>query len=357
MTGSVHALWSGPLQDWAPQAIGTLKLTATTTASNVETGFIAVCRRPTFSTIDSLTASQYASVSPAIRTSANVARGFPFGQESTTIPGGYYPLKEHGLERRIIIAPLGAGGLTRRQWTQMVGAGMTHTRGVEILVIDGGSINDIATIQTGSAANVVDGMRGNLEQFIEQSVAHDNAVWLATMLPRNRVVTITGATNASPIVLTVPSHGIAGTTTRAYISGVAGNTAANGFYTSVALTDGNTITLTGSTGNGSYAGGGTIQGFTPTELDAISTFNECLRSLIGRLQAKGLLSLSDIEADALANPALYPNTGGANGFWQDFTHPAPGGSPAGAGVTAERMVKTRRAAPNRFPARRWASAQ
>lgn len=67
---------------------------------------------------------------------------------------------------------------------------------------------------------------------------------------------VTGATNASPIVITTSAaHGLP---TGAYvkIASVGGNTAANGsfFITSTGST---TFSLTGSTGNGAYTSGGT----------------------------------------------------------------------------------------------------
>lgn len=67
--------------------------------------------------------------------------------------------------------------------------------------------------------------------------------------------TITNATNASPIVVTVTSHGYA-TGDQAIISGVLGNTAANGNWTITVLTA-NTFSLDGSVGNGAYTSGGT----------------------------------------------------------------------------------------------------
>lgn len=69
------------------------------------------------------------------------------------------------------------------------------------------------------------------------------------------VKSITGATNASPIVVTITAHGYA-TGDQATIAGVLGNTAANGTWTITVLTA-NTFSLTGSTGNGAYTSGGT----------------------------------------------------------------------------------------------------
>lgn len=67
--------------------------------------------------------------------------------------------------------------------------------------------------------------------------------------------TITNATNASPISVTSSAHGLT-TGTNVTITGVTGNTAANGTFV-VTVVDANTFTLNGSTGNGNYVSGGT----------------------------------------------------------------------------------------------------
>lgn len=67
--------------------------------------------------------------------------------------------------------------------------------------------------------------------------------------------TITGATNASPIVITCAGHGLT-TGARVTITGVGGNTAANATWV-VTRIDANTFSLDGSTGNGAYTSGGT----------------------------------------------------------------------------------------------------
>lgn len=66
---------------------------------------------------------------------------------------------------------------------------------------------------------------------------------------------VTGATNASPIVITAASHGLT-TGQKVTIASVGGNTAANGTW-SIILVDANSFSLTTSTGNGSYTSGGT----------------------------------------------------------------------------------------------------
>lgn len=80
---------------------------------------------------------------------------------------------------------------------------------------------------------------------------------------------ITGATNASPIVITSASHGL---TTGAYvtITGVSGNTGANGTF-QVTRIDADTFSLDGSTGTGTYTTGGTwvVTGLYKYSIDAL----------------------------------------------------------------------------------------
>lgn len=66
--------------------------------------------------------------------------------------------------------------------------------------------------------------------------------------------TITAATNASPISITATAHGFS-SNDWVVISGVVGNTAANGVF-QITVVDANTFTLNGSTGNGAYTSGG-----------------------------------------------------------------------------------------------------
>jgi len=65
---------------------------------------------------------------------------------------------------------------------------------------------------------------------------------------------ITAATNASPIVVTAPNHGLV-TGQSVTITGALGNTAANGTFVVTVLTS-STFSLNGSTGNGAYTGSG-----------------------------------------------------------------------------------------------------
>ena len=79
--------------------------------------------------------------------------------------------------------------------------------------------------------------------------------------------TITGATNASPIVITSAGHGLS-TGDQVSITGVVGNTAANGVRAIISLSS-STFSLTGSTGSGAYISGGTWKAYDGTTLDKV----------------------------------------------------------------------------------------
>jgi hypothetical protein len=71
-------------------------------------------------------------------------------------------------------------------------------------------------------------------------------------------VGITAASNATPIVLTTAAHGIpVGEVTWVNVTGVLGNTAANGTWVAQSLTT-TTLRLRGSVGNAAYTSGGTL---------------------------------------------------------------------------------------------------
>jgi hypothetical protein len=81
--------------------------------------------------------------------------------------------------------------------------------------------------------------------------------------------TITNATNATPIVVTTTASNGLVTGDEVVISGVLGNTAANGTFLIVSV-NASSFQLVGSAGNGAYGGGGTL--FSPQQLNVPATF-------------------------------------------------------------------------------------
>ena len=83
---------------------------------------------------------------------------------------------------------------------------------------------------------------------------------------------VTNATNATPIAITTAGpHGLV-TGDAAIISGVLGNTAANGVCT-VTRTGSTTFTINSSAGSGAYTGGGAVEGGDLGQIDAIIQAN------------------------------------------------------------------------------------
>lgn len=83
---------------------------------------------------------------------------------------------------------------------------------------------------------------------------------------------VTAATNATPIAITTATaHGLS-TGNFVSISGVLGNTAANGTFV-VTVTGSSTFTLNGSTGNAAYVSGGIVEGGDLGEVDAVIQAN------------------------------------------------------------------------------------
>jgi hypothetical protein len=82
-----------------------------------------------------------------------------------------------------------------------------------------------------------------------------NGVWTSQALQGTK--TLTAATNATPIAISVTGHGYS-TGDTVVVTGVVGNTAANGTW-EITVTDANTFTLDNSAGNGARTSGGTAR--------------------------------------------------------------------------------------------------
>ncbi len=144
--------------------------------------------------------------------------------------------------------------------TDDAGASWTDVTDAAIGALVGGATNNIEFAVSPVAPNpVYAGIvnNGQLRGFFRSP--DQGATWTAMDLPQ--VVAgnfaITNATNASPIVITSNGHGLTNNEQpQVRISGVTGNTAANGDFF-VTIIDTNNFSLNGSAGNGAYGGGGT----------------------------------------------------------------------------------------------------
>jgi hypothetical protein len=114
---------------------------------------------------------------------------------------------------------------------------------------------------------------------------------------RNSGQAITGATNASPIVITANSHGLSNGD-EVYVTGVLGNTGANGTWI-VANATTNTFELQGSAGNGAYSSGtgylnARVGSVRPVRHQGVWTKNgDPTRRLVGTFRTTGTTTTED----------------------------------------------------------------
>jgi hypothetical protein len=144
--------------------------------------------------------------------------------------------------------------------------------------------------------------------FVDGSIDWDSNTIKAAQLQLDGVLTdtsikaVTGATNASPIVLTITANGWANGDV-IVVRGVGGNTSANGTWV-VSAQATNTVTLTtvkdglNSTGNGAYTSGGCAINLTQSD-----TYDKIDGALVGSLSSafttptvvNGVLDADDVS--------------------------------------------------------------
>ncbi len=173
----------------------------------------------------------------------------------------------------------GSGGIYRSDdfgltWTKVTGPGINAT--MDTLLAASNAIEMTVHPATGRLYVAI------LVNAQPQGLFHTNNGTSATptwtqmdvpVLPLSPGVPLTNATFATPIVITSTGHGLS-TDNFVVISGVLGNTAANGFFR-VTVIDANTFSLDLSSGNAAYASGGSWTRVTgpnpsPKDLDASS---------------------------------------------------------------------------------------
>lgn len=319
----VQTAWSAVFAStWATQAFGKLRVEATALqATSTEMGYVDVCKWCSISGGDSIGHSIFTTPNPDTNVSNNVLRQLPYGEERCSLPGGYYPQQENGLHPMCIHIPSGRQGVKFRNWYNSVFQFLSYSRGCRFTFVEG-EIND--TMAAGITGGDFDQPKLTLPyiaSMLELAVNQECQVWLTTILPRGRRIPITGATNATPIVLTCTSHGVTvGGSYRFYVSGVNGNTNANGLKSGVAAPDANSLSLTGVSGNGAFTSSpnAVVEAITPLEKRALEIFNRGIVEACIRFQYRDRIQLSDIAADSRHRSTLYPNN---SIFWSDGVHP------------------------------------
>jgi hypothetical protein len=158
-------------------------------------------------------------------------------------------------------------------------------------------------------------------QVVEDALRQSRRDALVAYILGNGAATITGATNAAPICInTCAPHGLQNGMT-VTVSGVMGNTAANGTFT-VAVTSPTAFNLNGSTGNAAWASGGTI-GVMPTSFPVTAATNATpIEVTVGSahgLQSGEEVSIAGVLGNAAANGTFDITVTGTATFTLDGT--------------------------------------
>lgn len=140
---------------------------------------------------------------------------------------------------------------------------------------------------------------------------------------------VSGATNATPIVLTVPSTANLATGSQVGVIGVAGNTAANGGWT-ITVVDATHVSLNGSAGNGAYTSGGLMS---PSDFGHVKR-EICVRNIGGNLLVNAQGTTTDTDLTVPVSPGnMGPTLAGTSvtismaGFTLSVVVTAPSGVP------------------------------
>ncbi len=123
---------------------------------------------------------------------------------------------------------------------------------------------------------------------------------------------ITGSADTEPILVTATGHGFA-TGERVGISGVLGNTSANGAWT-VTVLDADRFTLDGSRGNGAYGGGGLAGRAGTAKIDEYGRKNEIAGNTVEGNQDHGIRVNGCVETAIRGNTCRDNGRRAANAF-------------------------------------------
>jgi lysophospholipase L1-like esterase len=259
---TTQAVFSANLASgWTPQTLGRIRLTATTTANNVEVGPVGIGYEFSVATLDSLSSTRtYVSAPTPASTVHNalfsaqgsVPSGLPYFEDRQNIPGGVFAQFQYATHKNLSWCPGGQTGLRRSQWETYVRPYLDKARNLQLICADLGSINDIATI-SGNGPTIAAQIVSQLKSLVDTVVPNGNRVWIATMLTRDK-------------------------------SGQAT--------------------------------------FNSEKLAAIETANNLLRAQIASWNTTGRILFSDIALDYQQNRAEYP---AGDAMWTDDTHPSAAG--------------------------------
>lgn len=199
---SAQNWWSGMLSNWTPQSLGpilqTMTLTATNGANKTEMDGAFVASWVDVIGVDSLTEQPVnGPLTPTMHTANGFAAAFAHLEEAYSIPGGCIPFGTYSVpngttqstfQRTHMGVIVGRSGRTIANLLANVIPYMNYSFGIRLILADGASINDIASVTTeANRLTIVTTMMNSHQTIIQTLLANKNQVWYTTMLRREKV--------------------------------------------------------------------------------------------------------------------------------------------------------------------------
>ncbi len=179
--------WSFDFPTWTPQDLGKIIYNGVLGASSTECDGAWCYRTAPVAGVDSLShvMANTAQVIPNMAMVNHVSAALAAPTDAALIPDCAWPNRIYSMAARPIACVLGRAGETRSVFKTNVLDQMTHSRGLEIINIDGGSVNDLAVItDAGTQTAELNALQAEIETMCDQGVARGWIIWMTTMLSR-----------------------------------------------------------------------------------------------------------------------------------------------------------------------------
>lgn len=177
--------WSFDLGTWTVGALGTATVSGTNVTLAHECDGLWVMRWSAIIGVDSLTQGDAAALSPAMAAVNGVAFALAPTSDIALVPDSAWTNRIHGMDFHPIVVVTGRAGATRGAMQANVLDQLTHARGIEVINVDGGSVNDIAGITSvGTQTSVLASLKTSIETMLDQGTAREWRIWVTTMIRR-----------------------------------------------------------------------------------------------------------------------------------------------------------------------------
>jgi len=178
--------WSGALDTWTPGAVGPIKQTCVRGSASVEMDGCVIGPWIDVVGVDSFSHANVTALTPVMAGATHLASRFSQGDQFS-IPGCSFPQKQNGMKAHAFHCIAGRSGRSFSNFYTNVVAYMDSTYGIRLVVVDGGSINDIGSITNAATRiSVVSTCACQHSSTIKLMLQNKNQIWYSSMIRREQ---------------------------------------------------------------------------------------------------------------------------------------------------------------------------